>query len=351
MGKGSAPSAPDYGPVYMGAKETAAADLEAAKLQSETAREQLAFQRQYADRSANVADRYAQMAEGQYAMGRDAYTNLLPDLQKYMQEQHDIAGLSMDVARTQAGILGDTAKQARETYNRYMTEFAPREKQFADAAFDYASPARMDQAAAEARGDVATSFAQQQNAAKRQLMSYGVDPSQGAFGRTQAMDIAKSAASAAAGTMARKQQEAQGFNLQSAALQMGQKLPVQAITAYGTTPQQATSVYGAGSTGGGAFSPFSNALSASGQVAGTGGQYASQANPFTSLSGQFGTSGSQLYGNQVSALGNAGNAWNVYGNALNSSFSNQNQAYQTKLASSPIPAIGSIAGNILPFFL
>jgi hypothetical protein len=349
MGKPDPPAPPDYGPLLESSKVTAASDAAAAQESAEIARERMAREDVWAGRSADVADVYAGMARDQAAMGRQQYDQMAPYLQSYMQSQLDFTGAAQENQRQQTENAALSNRQAQETYNRYMTTYAPREDQFTREAFDYDSPARREQAAAEARGDVATAFQSTQDAAKRQLASYGVDPSQGAYGRTQAIDISKAAAMAAAGTMARKQSEAQGKQYEMAALQVGQKLPAQAIAQAGLGNQQTTSGLAGSTVGGGGISAYGTAANAGTNAMGSPTAYAGMSNPYTTLAGSYGSQGTDMFRNQTAALGNAGQAIGMTGNVMNSMYSNQMEGYKAKAAQSPWGAIGGIAGMVSSF--
>lgn len=343
MGKPSPPDPPDYSPLITASQNTSASDVAAAQIQADVAREQLGFQRQYAERAATTADKYAQMATDQQAFGRQQYDQLYPYLQKYMQSQLDFTGMAEENARTEAQAQQEALGRARESYQRYMTGFAPLEDRYAKEAFDYTSPARMEADAAAARGDVRTAFAAQEDAAKRQLMGYGVDPSEGAFGRTQAYNIAEAASEAAAGTQARRQTEAIGKSYQTAALEVGQKLQAQ-VPAYNTTAVNAAASGLAGATiGGGGVNAGGQALTAATNAMGSPTSYAALSNPYTSLASTF--NASPFYGNQISALGNAGQVLGTAGNLMNNSFSNQMDTYRAQMAASPIPLIGQAIGT------
>jgi hypothetical protein len=332
MGKPSPPKAPDYTPLAMAQANTAESSLEAARMQAQIAREQMQQQNFFAERSAQLGERYATMAQQQAEFGSQQYADIKPYLQSYMQSQLDFTGAAMQNEREQAA-------NATQTYNRYMTTFAPKEDQFAQEAFQYASPARMEQAAAEARGDVATSFGAQKDAATRQLMSYGVDPSQGAYGRTQAMDIAKAASQAAAGTMARRQTELQGKQLELGALEVGQKLPAQAIG------QAASGLQGA-QIGGGGISAGGNLLNAGTNAMGSPTAWAGMSNPYTALAGTYGQQATGMFGNQIQAIGGASQAYGRAGDMMNNMFSNQMEGYKAQAAASPWAGIGQLAGQL-----
>lgn len=349
MGKPSPPKAPDYGPLLESSKVTAASDAEAAKIQGEIAREQLASQNAWAAESAKQAQIYGNLAQRQSDIGVEQYQDMLPYLQKYMNSQLDFTGAALENQKQQTVNAALSNKQAQETYDRYMGTYAPREDQFLQEAFDYASPARQEQDAAAARGDVATAFQSTQDAAKRQLASYGVDPSQGAYGRTQAIDISKAAAMAAAGTMARKQTEMQGKQLEAAGIQMGQKLPAQAIAQAGLGNTQSTSGLAGSTVGGGGIQAGSGFMNSATNAMGSPTAYAAQSNPYTQLSGAYGSSGTSMFGNQNQALGNASSAISGAGSMMNNMFSNQMEGYKAQAAQSPWGAIGKIAGMAMPF--
>ena len=289
-------------------------------LQAEVAREQLAQQNVYAARSADVADRWQTMATDQADFGRQQYDQMYPYLQSYMQSQLDFTGAAQENQKQQTENAALSNQQAQETYNRYMGTYAPREDQFAQEAFDYASPERREQDAAAARGDVATAFQSTQDAAKRQLASYGVDPSQGAYGRTQAIDISKAAAMAAAGTMARKQTEAQGKQYEAAALQIGQNLPAQAIAQAGLGNQQTTSGLAGSTIGGGGIGAGGSFLNAGTNAMGSPTAYAGMSNPYTQLAGSYGTQGTAMFGARTRRWVTLGALIGTTGNVMNNMY-------------------------------
>jgi hypothetical protein len=346
MGKSSPPPAPDYTPFIAASQNAAASDAAAAQVQADLGRQQLAQQGVYAQRAADLGDRYAQMAQDQAAYGKQQYEDIKPYLTKYMQSQLDFTGAAADNERQQVAAAALSNQQAQETYDRYKTTYAPKEDQFANEAFAYASPARIEQNAAAARGDVATAFQAQKDAAGRQLASYGIDPSQGAYARSMsAMDISKAAASAAAGTMSRAQTEAQGKQYETAALEIGQKLPAQAIAQAGLGLNQTSSGLGGAAIGGGGVAAGSGLLTSGTTAMGSPTQYAAL-NPYTQLTSAYGTQGVGLYGNQASNLGNISSAIGAGAGAMSNMFSAQMANYQAKAAQSPWGAIGNIAGGL-----
>lgn len=343
-GKSSPPAAPDYTPLLLASQQTAQSDASAAQMSQQLGEEQLQQQGVYAQKAADLGDKYAQMASDSAAYGKQQYEDILPYLHSYMQSQLDFTGAAQknEDAQTQAAAISQ--QESQDTYNRYMTDFAPKETQYANEAFAYGSPARMDQAAAAAKGDVATSFQAQKDSATRQLASYGIDPSQGSFARAMgAMDISKAAASAAAGTMARQQTDMQGKQLEASALEVGQKLPAQSIAQAGLGLNQTTSGLGGAAIGGGGISAATGALNSGTNAMGSPTSYAAL-NPYTSLTSSYGTQGTSLMGQGVSALGNATGAIGAGITGLNSMYSSQMANYQANAAQSPWNAIGKIAG-------
>jgi len=349
MGKSSPPPPPDYSAQIQASQAAAASDVQAAQIQADTAAKQLASQNVYASRAADLGDRYAQMAQDQANWGEQQYNDIKPYLQSYMAAQADWQNAAVQNEAVQTAAAATSAQESQDTYNRYMTTFAPKEDQFAQEAFDYASPARQDQAAAAARGDVASAFQATSDAAKRQLMSYGIDPSQGAYaGRTQALNISQAASQAAAGTMARQQVVAQGKQYEAAALEIGQKLPSQAIAQAGLGLQQTASGLGGAAIGGSGIAAGSGLLTTGTTAMGSPTAYAAL-NPYTQLTGTYGTQATGMYGNENVALGNQVGAIGAGTSAINSSYNNQMAYYQAQAAQSPWGAIGQIAGMGMGF--
>src|SRR5262245_17402768 len=104
------PDPPDFTPFLEGAKATAASDAEAARINAELGREQLAKQDIYAGRAADLADKYFAMAQDQVGFGKAQYNQMLPYLQRYMDSQVGIAeGSAQNMQEQLAG-----ARQSRE---------------------------------------------------------------------------------------------------------------------------------------------------------------------------------------------------------------------------------------------
>lgn len=219
MGKGSeAPPPPDYSMV-----STASAD--AAKLQSQTSDEQLAW----------AKDQYAEMA---------------PVAQQYM-----------------GTMILNQNEQTRNAINdrtRYEHTFQPVEDQIVSAAKTWNSADRSEQQAGAAMADVAKQFDAQRKQATAQLESFGVDPSQTRYG---ALDlgtrISQAATQAAAGTNSRLDTERTALALAGEAAQIGRNYPGQSTQGFA----------GAASSGGAAVNTGLQTSSTFGNLKGTAAQW------------------------------------------------------------------------------
>lgn len=111
---------------------------------------------------------------------------------------------------------------------QYQKIYQPMYQEFSDTAKNYASPDEMARARGQAQADVSTQFTTAGDAAKRNLESFGVDPSATRFG---ALDIgtrtSQAAATAAAGTQSDINRENTALGLQATALNIGNGLPGQ----------------------------------------------------------------------------------------------------------------------------
>lgn len=195
---GSAPEAPDYGPL-------AAASEKSAKYAYDLAVKQQAW------------------------------------AEKVYNDNTSVSDIVIDAALGQLDKQTADADRARE---RYQTLFEPLEEQLAQDAQDYSTPERMEYEAGKAEADVAAQFNQARQTAQQRLEAFGVDPSQT---RAGALDlgtrVAEAAAQASAGNQARTQTENIGRALRSEAINVGRGYPgqIQASTAgAGSSGNQAT---------------------------------------------------------------------------------------------------------------
>lgn len=189
------PPPPDLGPA-------AEASMEVARINQETAREQLDWAKEQDTRN-----------------------------QALLQEVLDI----------QLPAMREQFEQASSDRERYNTLFKPMEDAFVQEAKDYDTPERRAEAQARAISDVSSQFDAQRTNALQRLERYGVDPSQT---RNAALDVgvrtAQAAASAGAAGAARQQVEGTGRQLRSDAINLGRGVLTGAGQWYG----------GAGAAGG-----------------------------------------------------------------------------------------------------
>lgn len=198
------PPPPDMGPM-------AEASEEIARIQQETAMEQLSWARQ------------------QDTMNREILNQVL-DIQLPAME-----------ASSEAAIK-DRA--------RYEDIFQPLEENLVQEFQDYDTPARRDQEQGKAVADVSATFDAQRRNALSRLESYGVDPSQT---RNAALDvnvrIEEAAQQAGAATRAGQRVEDVGRSLRAEAINIGRGMPSQVAQSYGTALQAGQgAVAGAGAT-------------------------------------------------------------------------------------------------------
>lgn len=141
----------------------------------------------------------------------------------------DITQQALDTSRA----FGDYSKRDREQYDQTVAPGMREQMQFAR---DYTTPGRMAANRGSAMAGVNLTFDAAGDMAKRQLMSYGVDPSAGRFAGLDAGIAAKRAAAAAsAGTTSDRDTEARGQEYLDRAIQRGQVLPGQAANEAGVS--------------------------------------------------------------------------------------------------------------------
>lgn len=206
------PPPPDLGPA-------AEASEEVARIQQQTAMEQLAWAREQDDRN---------------------------------------QGVLREVLDVQLPAMREQFAQAQSDRARYEEIFRPMEDAFAQEAKDYDTPERRAEQRAKGIADVNTQFDAARRNSLQRLESYGVDPSQT---RNAALDIgtrtAQAAAQVGAATQAENRVEDVGRALRSDAINMGRGALSnaagfygQAVGAGGAAQQGA---YGATTTGAGAL--------------------------------------------------------------------------------------------------
>jgi hypothetical protein len=295
-----------------------------------------------------MGEQYYGLAANQALWGQQQFNQVWPYAQQYLQSQASLNTLAGQNAQESVALAQQQRQEAADTYQRYMTNFAPLEDQFAQTAANYNTPARAAAASAAAQADVASSFGAQADAAKNQLRSYGIDPSQARYGGMSAiMSSQQAAASAAAGTQARRQQEQTGLGLQTEAIQVGQKLPATALGQIQAGTQAAGSGLYAGTLGGGGISAANQTIQTGVGAIGSPTSYAALSNPYTQLAGTYGSLAGSMFSTGTSALGYQTGAISAGAGALNNSFSNQMQVYNAQVQQQQAlwGGIGKLAGG------
>ncbi len=211
-GGGSAPPAPDYSGLINAAQTQAA--------------------------------RYNNLVDEQLKFAKDAYQHQLPYTDK-------IQALNLRTAQ-------DASDFAKGQQAQYEKLYRPLQAKFVDEAQNYASPDKKALARGQAMAAVGQQFDAAGDAAKRNLESYGIDPSATRFA---ALDVgtrtAKAAATAAAGTQSDVNRELTGLGLEAQALNIGNGLPGQVTQSQNTS----TMAGSAGNTAGNStYGTYSGAL-------------------------------------------------------------------------------------------
>jgi hypothetical protein len=181
--------------------------------------------------------------------------------------------------------------KADQLFDQYSKTYPSMMQSFAKDAQNYASPARMAQAGAEAQAGVGMQFQAARDAATRQLESFGIKPSDTRFA---ALDlgtrIKEASAKAAADRLAQLQTEDRGFQLRQAAITQGQALPGQSTALTGAANQAGSLVNAANA----------NAVGAGNTAVGFGG-----------IANQAGANANQAGANAIGAGNAVSNALHV----------------------------------------
>lgn len=189
MSGGSAPAAPNYGPI-------AAANERAANLQ------------------------YA-MADKQFQWAKARYWEAKPMMDR--------------VQRSLVNTLDENTKNAREDRARYEQIYQPIEDKQAKDAKEWDSPGRMAINRGRSAATVAQTFDAAEAASNRQLESFGVDPSTARFaGLNRGAKLARAAASAGAQNQSDVTTQAQAVTMRDNAINTGKGYPAQVAGAYQT---------------------------------------------------------------------------------------------------------------------
>jgi len=189
MGKPSAPEPPNYEPLARASEE-----------QSE--------------RAFDLSEETLAWNKEQYAM-MQPYTMAFLDAQTRAAEQNQ--------------------RFAEEQLQRYRSEYAPIEEQFAQRALEYNTPERAAQESAASMKDIDTEIEATRQASMANLASYGLDPSEMKMSALDLnLSVVKALAKAGAGTDARRRVAAQADALQLEAIKVGQGYPTDVAKTYAT---------------------------------------------------------------------------------------------------------------------
>lgn len=200
-GKGSPAPAPDYTPY-------AQASVEAAKIQSQSSADQLAW-------------------------AKEQYADMAPLTKQYLGD-----------------MIASSELQYRNAVNdrtRYEQEYQPIEDAFNRKAMSWNSADRAEQQAGAAMGAVSQQFEQARSQNLAQLESFGIDPSQTRYG---ALDlgtrVSQAATQASAGTQSRLNTEATSLALQGEAINIGKGYPGQIAQSWSGATQAGSAGISAG---------------------------------------------------------------------------------------------------------
>ena len=150
---------------------------------------------------------------------------------------------------------------AEEQYQKYKETYQPLQDQLVQEAKDYSTAENQERLAAGALGDVKSQFGIQADANRRQMASYGIDPTSGKFqGMTNQNSVMEAATGAAAATKARDAAVQLGWAKKMDAAGMSAGQFGNQATATGLGLNAGNSAIGAGAAGVGATSALGAGL-------------------------------------------------------------------------------------------
>lgn len=274
-------------------------------------------------------NKMADLATKEY---EDFMTNVWPTMQEASAAQITNANQQIGIANEQVAL--DRAAQEKQNavadqqleimrqqqriteaqYNRYMNTFAPVEDSIVSDAMNYDTAGNRERLASEALGDVNAQFGIARENTKRNMASYGIDPTSGVYaGNINANDVTQAATAAAAATRAR-----------DAAIQLGWAKKMDAAgLGRGVFGNSATAAGLALAGGAGASNSFS-----AGVNSGAAGLNASS----TALNnGQIPISNASALGaSYAQGYGSANNGWGGVGNLGLGSYGTQVNAWSAQ---------------------
>lgn len=210
-GKGSTPAAPDYSSI-------SSSNEAVGRMQQETAREQLNFQKDVYNQSKAQQDRLEQLAA--------------------------------NVANQQMDIAAKNQAQADSQWDYYNTTFKPVEQKMVDEANNYDSKARQEQMAGQATADVRSQNANANAQQNRAMLGMGVNPNSGRFaGLSKSQAVQAGASTAGAATGARNAVVDKAIGLRAGAASFGRNMTNTAAQAYGLATGAGSAAVGSQNTG------------------------------------------------------------------------------------------------------
>lgn len=187
----------------------------------------------------------AQAAQAQVQLGQDWLSFSKEQFGIANERQKGIDVLTKQVTDQQIKSMTNANQWAEEDRARWKDKFQPLQDQYIEKAQNWDSAGKQSEAAAEAKADVASSYAGQKAQGERALAAQGARPDSGAWaGTTRAADTVAALAGAGAQNNARKQLRNEAMALQGDALNIGSNLPSQAGSFMGTGMQAGNSVVG-----------------------------------------------------------------------------------------------------------
>lgn len=238
-----------------GMSASAASSAEIARIQQESAREYLAFQKQQ-------------------------YADMKPLAEAVSNKQIQ----TMD---QQMGIAAANEARASEYSNYERTTFRPLEQSLVKDANEFDTDAKREELARRGMADVATAYDAQRKQALDTLARYGVNPNSNRFAAINAqLNQAQAADSAGVATNARTNAEQLGYARKIDAASLGRNLASNASTAYGIATSAGNSANASGATA---------MDSAAAPGAAMGASYGSYSSQLGNASGSY-TNAGNLYG-------------------------------------------------------
>ncbi len=167
-------------------------------------------------------------------LGRDWLSFANEQFEVGNERQAATDALTTRVIEQQLATQDQTNAWAAEDRNRYKSVFQPLEDEFIKTANEYASPAKQEEAAAEARSAVYQNAEMARQMQQRQMEGMGVRPDSGRYaGIDRASSLNTALAAAGMQNNARQVIRDKGIALRADAINLGKGLPASAASAYG----------------------------------------------------------------------------------------------------------------------